>query len=80
MEFVRAVQRLCKGVHSDRSKLQQCDVERWGLRGVRLRPYQLEGVSWLAECHDQRHGCILGDEMGLGKTLQVSRSPQQSTQ
>jgi SNF2 family DNA or RNA helicase len=45
-------------------------VEKWGLQGVKLRPYQLEGVSWLAGCYDRGHGCILGDEMGLGKTVQ----------
>ena len=72
MEFARSVKQLCKGSGGPRSKLQQCDVERWGLQGIRLRPYQLEGLSWLAERHDRGHGCILGDEMGLGKTVQVS--------
>lgn len=45
-------------------------MEKWGLCGVTLRSYQLHGVSWLAECYDRNHGCILGDEMGLGKTVQ----------
>ena len=72
MEFARSVKQLCKGSGGPRSKLQQCDVERWGLQGITLRPYQLEGLSWLAERHDRGHGCILGDEMGLGKTVQVS--------
>ncbi|XP_059177653.1 chromodomain-helicase-DNA-binding protein 1-like [Physella acuta] len=36
-----------------------------------LRPYQLEGVTWLLSCYDNGHGCILSDEMGLGKTCQV---------
>jgi SNF2 family DNA or RNA helicase len=36
-----------------------------------MRPYQLEGFSWMSHCY--RHGvnCILADEMGLGKTLQT---------
>lgn len=37
---------------------------------VQLRPYQLEGVSWMAFlARYQLHG-ILCDDMGLGKTLQ----------
>ena len=71
MEFVRSVQRLCKGSDCETSKIQHCHVEQWGLQGVTLRPYQLEGLSWLVECRNRGHGCILGDEMGLGKTLQV---------
>lgn len=74
MEFVRAVRALssASGTESSTSrKIRQVDLEGWGLRGVTLRPYQLEGLSWLAERHRRGHGCILGDEMGLGKTLQV---------
>ncbi len=36
-----------------------------------LRPYQREGLSWLALLHAHRLGGILGDDMGLGKTLQL---------
>lgn len=36
-----------------------------------LRPYQREGLSWLALLHRHRLGGILADDMGLGKTLQV---------
>jgi len=36
-----------------------------------LRPYQKEGVLWLAEMRKNRRGCLLADEMGLGKTLQI---------
>jgi len=39
--------------------------------GIKLRPYQIEGVNWLVQCYEAQHGCILGDEMGLGKTCQV---------
>ncbi len=36
-----------------------------------LRPYQAQGVHWMANL--RKHGChgLLADEMGLGKTLQV---------
>ena len=36
-----------------------------------LRPYQEEGVSFLAWMTDRNLNVILADEMGLGKTLQV---------
>jgi len=38
---------------------------------IELRPYQLEGVRWLANHFRNGVGCILADEMGLGKTCQV---------
>ncbi|HVV70236.1 MAG TPA: SNF2-related protein, partial [Verrucomicrobiae bacterium] len=36
-----------------------------------LRPYQKQGVAWLAFLRDSGFGGILADEMGLGKTLQT---------
>jgi len=36
-----------------------------------LRPYQLEGLNWLAFCWHEGRGSILADEMGLGKTVQT---------
>ncbi|XP_075621304.1 chromodomain-helicase-DNA-binding protein 1-like [Balearica regulorum gibbericeps] len=51
--------------------LEEADVYRWGLTGIKLRPYQIEGVNWLVQCYKVQHGCILGDEMGLGKTCQT---------
>lgn len=36
-----------------------------------LRPYQLEGLSWLQTLRALEVGGILGDDMGLGKTLQT---------
>ncbi|XP_047640806.1 chromodomain-helicase-DNA-binding protein 1-like isoform X2 [Phacochoerus africanus] len=54
-----------------RARVQEQDLRRWGLTGIHLRPYQLEGVNWLAQCFHYQNGCILGDEMGLGKTCQT---------
>ncbi|KAF7652709.1 hypothetical protein LDENG_00093500 [Lucifuga dentata] len=54
-----------------KSTLTQSDVRKWGLRGIQLRAYQLDGVHWLTECLKSQEGCILGDEMGLGKTCQT---------
>ena len=36
-----------------------------------LRPYQLEGVSWLTFMSRAGLGAMLADDMGLGKTLQA---------
>ncbi|XP_038681651.1 probable helicase CHR10 isoform X2 [Tripterygium wilfordii] len=36
-----------------------------------LKPYQVEGVSWLIRRYQLGANVILGDEMGLGKTLQA---------
>ena len=36
-----------------------------------LRPYQQEGLDWLAFLHRNRLGGILADDMGLGKTVQA---------
>ena len=36
-----------------------------------LRPYQLQGVSWLQLMRETGFGALLADDMGLGKTLQT---------
>ena len=41
-----------------------------GLRAD-LRPYQAEGLRWLASLWDAGLGGVLADDMGLGKTLQT---------
>lgn len=41
-----------------------------GLRAI-LRPYQLQGLTWLNLLCDIHVGGILADDMGLGKTVQI---------
>lgn len=41
---------------------------------MELRPYQVEGVNWLAS---RRFG-VLGDEMGLGKTFQATSAARKA--
>jgi superfamily II DNA or RNA helicase len=41
-----------------------------GLRAI-LRPYQLEGLTWLNLLCELNIGGILADDMGLGKTVQI---------
>lgn len=36
-----------------------------------VRPYQCDGITWLAQLSKLGFGGILADDMGLGKTLQV---------
>ena len=36
-----------------------------------LRPYQMEGLSWMQALRELEVGGILADDMGLGKTLQT---------
>ncbi|XP_029004426.1 chromodomain-helicase-DNA-binding protein 1-like [Betta splendens] len=54
-----------------KTSVSQSDLHKWGLRGIQLRPYQLDGVQWFTQCLTVQQGCILGDEMGLGKTCQT---------
>ncbi|XP_014378456.1 chromodomain-helicase-DNA-binding protein 1-like isoform X2 [Alligator sinensis] len=51
--------------------LKEEDLYHWGLAGIQLHSYQVDGVNWLVRCYKDQHGCILGDEMGLGKTCQT---------
>nr|XP_054368627.1 chromodomain-helicase-DNA-binding protein 1-like isoform X6 [Mirounga angustirostris] len=68
--FLRALQTRSRG-EAARARVREQDLRQWGLTGIHLRSYQLEGVNWLAECFHGQNGCILGDEMGLGKTCQT---------
>ncbi|XP_039697298.1 chromodomain-helicase-DNA-binding protein 1-like isoform X3 [Pteropus medius] len=68
--FLRALQAGSRA-EAPRARVQEQDLRQWGLTGLRLRSYQLEGVNWLAQCFHCQNGCILGDEMGLGKTCQT---------
>jgi len=38
---------------------------------AQLRPYQQDGVAWLAHLRSHDAGGVLADDMGLGKTLQT---------
>ena len=55
---VRAVFELQKAY-----KESQSDLDGWGLCSVKLRAYQLDGLSWLVQRHSDGNGCILGSVM-----------------
>uniref|UniRef100_A0A8B9PEG2 Chromodomain helicase DNA binding protein 1 like n=1 Tax=Apteryx owenii TaxID=8824 RepID=A0A8B9PEG2_APTOW len=68
--FCQALRR-ASGARAAGPGVEEKDIYRWGLTGINLRPYQIEGVKWLVQCFEVQYGCILGDEMGLGKTCQT---------
>jgi SNF2 family DNA or RNA helicase len=51
------------------SGIQAAEVPKQFL--AELRPYQLEGLSWLQFLREYEFGGILADDMGLGKTVQA---------
>ena len=53
--------------HSIQEKVHQPD----SLVGGTLKPYQVEGLSWLVSLFNNNLNGILADEMGLGKTIQT---------
>ncbi|XP_015247566.1 PREDICTED: chromodomain-helicase-DNA-binding protein 1-like isoform X1 [Cyprinodon variegatus] len=60
-----------KIAEKEKTALSQSDLQKFGLTGIQLRSYQLDGVQWLSQSLKHQQGCILGDEMGLGKTCQT---------
>jgi TATA-binding protein-associated factor len=54
----------------DNRKLKPYAVPREALLDVKLRPYQQQGVNWLAFLKKFNLHGILCDDMGLGKTIQ----------
>ncbi|KAG7192109.1 uncharacterized protein KQ657_002471 [Scheffersomyces spartinae] len=46
-------------------------TESPGYINGQLRPYQIQGLNWLINLHENNLSGILADEMGLGKTLQT---------
>ncbi|KAM6474909.1 chromodomain-helicase-DNA-binding protein 1-like isoform 2-T2 [Liasis olivaceus] len=55
----------------EKESIEEVQLRQWGLTGIHLRPYQIEGINWMIRCYETGHSCILGDEMGLGKTCQT---------
>ncbi|MBK8565187.1 MAG: DEAD/DEAH box helicase [Saprospiraceae bacterium] len=56
---------------SDSETAEPLNFEPPLLLKATLRPYQLEGASWLANHYRENLGACLADDMGLGKTLQT---------
>ncbi len=67
-ESLKAIQHMRKRVASFRGLPRVATPK--GLRG-RLRPYQREGLAFLAWTSSLGLGAVLADDMGLGKTIQA---------
>ncbi|KAJ8037609.1 DNA excision repair protein ERCC-6 [Holothuria leucospilota] len=76
----RRQQRRDAGEDGDEDEESDSDLEDAELKGGLIIPgkiwhklyrYQMTGVRWMWELHQQRAGGIMGDEMGLGKTIQM---------
>ena len=52
------------------SSMPSMEIQQPSILNCSLKPYQLKGLSWLANLYDQGINGILADEMGLGKTVQ----------
>jgi len=49
--------------------LRQLYTQPPNVAGGTLKPYQIEGLSWLYKLYQANLNGILADEMGLGKTI-----------
>ena len=52
------------------SSMGVTEVQQPKMLTCALKPYQIKGLSWLANLYEQGINGILADEMGLGKTVQ----------
>ena len=52
------------------SSMGMTEVRQPKMLTCTLKPYQIKGLSWLANLYEQGINGILADEMGLGKTVQ----------
>jgi len=58
-----------KSVDAAKTRTQETDA-RLASKGMKLYPFQREGIEWLST----RTGALLADDMGLGKTVQIAVS------
>ena len=56
---------------TDLVRRTDADIDHPAGLAAELRPYQKEGLRWLAQRHAHGLGGILADDMGLGKTIQA---------
>lgn len=64
-------QRLAQDIGHLVDRLPEASQPKCIPTSLKLSPYQLIGLNWLALLHNRRVNGILADEMGLGKTIQV---------
>lgn len=64
-------QKLAKDIGQLVDRLPEAPQPKCIPAGMKLSPYQLVGLNWLALMNNRGVNGILADEMGLGKTIQV---------
>lgn len=64
-------QKLASDIGNLVDRLQEAPQPKCIPKQMKLAPYQLIGLNWLALMHNKGVNGILADEMGLGKTIQV---------
>lgn len=64
-------QKLAKDIGNLVDRLREAPQPKCIPDKMKLAPYQLVGLNWLALMHQKGVNGILADEMGLGKTIQV---------
>jgi hypothetical protein len=67
----RVIRHLILGQRLPPCALPETIISHLGKSGTSLRPYQMEGISWLRFLADVNLNGALCDDMGLGKTLQA---------
>lgn len=67
---VELAERRTSSMDIDMGKVDAFSVAVPSLLRAELRPYQKEGLDWLARMYANNTNGILADEMGLGKTIQ----------
>ncbi|MEB1806199.1 MAG: DEAD/DEAH box helicase [Bacillaceae bacterium] len=63
-------EKLSSAIHATLNKQTPSILPPSTLKGE-LRPYQLEGMSWLVHMRNVGFGACLADDMGLGKSIQT---------
>ncbi|TPP65404.1 SWI:SNF matrix associated [Fasciola gigantica] len=53
------------------SSVQRFESSPFFVKGGEMRDYQVRGLNWMIQLHQDNINGILADEMGLGKTLQT---------
>lgn len=64
-------QKLAHDINHLVDKLPEAPQPKCIPKEMKLAPYQLVGLNWMALMHNRGINGILADEMGLGKTIQI---------
>ncbi len=69
--FVSLDQNFENSLNKLQESYQQQQLQYLPIINATLRPYQIEGFSWMYRLYNLNMGACLADDMGLGKTIQT---------